>query len=237
MPLPDDNDNAPQPWRPSEARSLDHLVMAAPFPFYGVVGHPDGLSLQSVGSGSWSDQDGHVEHLLQVSLVYAYPPATQRHAYQLELITMDPHPPESLSLGPDGSQVAAGHAIDDGDRRQYASYPSLADIPTDASLAGACVIERFPLSLAEQVVTTELRCWRRLVLKSAMRRLVPEWAFKLSASGLRVEGRAIGWTQAELFALLGQVTAVSRRPEVLAQYQLELDAWRRHLGVSDGEPA
>lgn len=242
MPPPDDH--TPQPWHPAEARPLDHLVLAAPFPLYGVVGHPDGLSLQSFGSCSCTclcsglhDQHGHVEHLLQVSLTYAYPPAARRGAYQLVLITMDSHPPESLSLRLDGSPVPVGRASDDEDRRRYVSYPSLADIPPNASLAGACVIERFPLPLAEQVVATELRCWRRLVPEWALRRLIPEWAFTLSAPGLRVEGRATGWTQAELFAVLGQVTAVSQQPEVLAQYQLELDAWRRHFGFRDGWPA
>jgi hypothetical protein len=212
-------------------------VTAAPFPLYGVVGHLDGLSLQSVGSCSWADEHGHIEHLLQVSLTYAFPPAAPRRAYQLELITTDPHPPETVPLGLDGSQVPVGRARNDEDRRQYVSYPSLADFPTDASLADACVIGRFPLSLAEQVVTTELRCWRRLVPEWAFRRLIPEWAFTLSAPDLRVEGRAIGWTRAELFALLGQVTAVSQRPEVLAQYRLELDAWRRHFGFRDSGPA
>jgi hypothetical protein len=231
--LPPPDDHALPHWRPSGTLSLDQLVTAAPFPLYGVVGHPDGLSLQSFGYCSCSGlcsglHERHVEHLLQVSLAYAYPPAARRHAYRLELITTDPHSPASLSQRPDGSQVQPGRVVYDEDGRQYVYYPSLTDIPTDAPLAGACVIGRFPLPLAEQVVTTELRFWGRPV---------PEWAFTLAAPGLRVDGRAIGWTQAELFALLGQVTAVSRRPEVLAQYRLEFDAWRRHFRFRAGGTA
>jgi hypothetical protein len=58
----------------------------------------------------------------------------------------------------------------------------------------------------------------------------PEWLFTITCPSLRLDGRAWGYSQSELFELLGQVRAVSDQPQVVAQYQLELAAWARYYG-------
>jgi hypothetical protein len=46
---------------------------------------------------------------------------------------------------------------------------------------------------------------------------------------MRVDGRAWGWTQDDLFAALGQVAAISDRTEIIAQYERELLDWRHYF--------
>lgn len=56
----------------------------------------------------------------------------------------------------------------------------------------------------------------------------PEWSFTLKGSDLWVEGAANGWTQTELFDILGHVALISERPDVLAEHGQEMREWKGH---------
>jgi hypothetical protein len=199
--------------RPRGPVGLTHVIEAAHFPVYGVIGNPGGVTAQRVGSC------GSQERILQVTLGFAYPPEALRPGFQLELTTTDPNHLADFGLPSDGMQFPTDGDVYDTDGRLYTRYVSVEQATRDAVPTRSCVIERFPL--AEEFVVAVLRHWTRPN---------PEWLFELTRPGLRLDGHAWEYTQTELIELLGHVGLVSDQPEVLAQYQREMAAWGRFFG-------
>ena len=194
------------------------IMAAARFPVYGVIGHPDGLTVQSLGSCSASDRREQPEVILQTAFRFGYPTEAGRDRFRLELTTTDPNQLAAFGLQPGGLKLPEHGDIYDTDGRLYTRYASLEEAMLGAGPVSACVIERFPL--AQEIVVAELRHWTRPN---------PEWLFTLTRPGLHLDGRAWEYTQTELFELLGHVGLVSDQPHVLAQYQSEIAGWTSYF--------
>lgn len=248
---------------PIGSLTIERLIRVARFPIYGLIGYPGGLTLRGIGYCSAhpqafrADAQPGLPHVLyQVSLSYEYPPPHRRAGQSMELFTTDincsPIPAPPIEAPPIEAQEHAGAA----------RYPAPRDIPPEAPQAADFVIERFPLLDGAAVATIRCspqypprplatgpllgRQVHHLLAPSAPGSpsprptwqtnpvpAVPLWSFTLRGPELWVEGHASGWTRDELLAALGQVGVVSHRPEVLAQYQRELTAWKRHLGFDE----
>lgn len=201
---------------PMEAVTPEHLVRAAHFPVYGLIGHPNGLALKGLGYCSapaqvnqphelWRMDQPHM--LLQVALDYDYLPPHQLTGRSIELVTTDikrwPTDPEP----------------DDPDPAQVTCYQSPHDVPLESAETTDFIVERFPI--ANETVEATIH---RLPGSA--------WSFTLRNPTMLVEGSANGWPQNEFLSVLGQVAVVSNRPDVLAQGQRELAAWRHHINAS-----
>lgn len=167
---------------------IDQVVALSHFPVYGLLGHPEGLTLQSIGYCGDQDLQGTPSRLTQVSLAFAYPPSSHRRQHLLEVITTDPALAPNLTL------------------------------PSTNNTGSSLAITRF--QLADRAV---------LLLLHPEQRKQPTWSFIISADHLRVDGRAIGWTQAALLELLQHVGAVHGESHDMAGYAVEQEAWTRYL--------
>lgn len=234
-----------------DSLAIEHLVSIAPFPVYGLLEYPSDLSLQGFGYSTADSNLGKIgvpwqpnqpQFLWQASLHYDYLPPHQRTGQRIELSTTDTNPPIPMSF------IEA-------QRPDYeARYQSHHDVPLMAEQATSFVIEHFPFLDGTAVATIEyapqapaMRRGRLLgsqvhhmpdphLPDSRLRGPIsvavppsvgPVWSFTLRGPELWVTGTAYGWTQHELFDLLGRLGAISQRPSVLAQYQRELAAWQR----------
>ena len=234
MQLPPEDKGSPDPHGVRPKLSSDQLsglddedlLRTAPFPLYGIIGHPRGLTLKGTG---YSTAFGHFDTpqgpwqadqpvLWQVSLGYDYPPASRRTGHTLELSTTD------IRRAP--MQASVLDADEMSDRLRYL-VPQ--DVPEVRAEATRFIVEHWPIIDGVVLATMDYapNSFLTFTLTHAVR--LSMWSFTLWNPPLWVEGRAFEWTQSDLFSALGKLAMVSQRPDVLRQYQREQQAWDHYM--------
>lgn len=232
MQLPPEDKRSPNPHdighlSSDHAGTLDDedLLRSSPFPLYGIIGHPRGLTFKGTGyctafghfdtpQGPWqSDQPV----LWQVSLGYDYPPAHRLTGHTLELSTTD------IERAPMQAPVLDA---DEMSKRPHLLAPE--DVPLMSAEESSFVVERLPI--VDGTVLAAMHYEPNfLTFTSTHAVRLPIWSFTLWNPPLWIQGRATEWTQIDLFSVLGKLAMVSQRPDVLHQYQREGQAWDHYI--------
>jgi hypothetical protein len=207
--------------------SLDEqdLLRTSPFPLYGLIGHPSGLTLRGTAyctafghfdtpSGPWqSDQ----EILWEVSLDYDYLPAHGNTGHLLQLMTTD------IQRAPMQASV-----LDTDEMLGRPRYLAPEDVPLVSAEATSFIVERLPI--VDGVVMAAMQYSPNAPLfPGIVKPIRLIWSFTLWNPPLWVEGRAAEWELSELFSVLGKLAIVSQRPDVLRQYERDLQAWDHYI--------
>lgn len=236
----------------SESLTLEKLIRVAGFPVYGLVTSSDSPTLHGFGHSIVdpfvppSDPPApstQSPYLWTVELSYDFAPPHPRFGQHAELITSNIHySPTSEST------------VDDRESRLEARYPSPHDVPPMSVLPVTFVVEHLQVVDGEAEATVKYLprdSWQGRQLGTHAHHLPdspsanapaprparfvvsspasPTWSFTLRGPNMQVDGRAWGWTQDELFAVLGQVAVISDRAEIIAQYERELLAWGHYF--------
>lgn len=235
MRLPPEDNRSPDPKDAHPNLSGQHpgllddenLLRTSPFPLYGLIGHPHGLTLRGTG---YSTAFGHIETphgiwqsdqpvLWQVSLVYDYPPAHRLTGQTLELSTTD--------IQPAPMQAAV---LDTDEMAHRPRYIEPEDVPLmGRAEAASFIVEHLPIIDGVVLAAIEYapNSFTHFTMTHALR--LSMWTFMLWNPPLWVCGRAIEWTQSDLISVLGKLAMVSQRPDVLRQYEREEQAWDHYI--------
>ena len=204
----------------------EDLLRTSPFPLHGLIGHPGGLTLRGTGYstafGQFETPYGRWQAdrpvLWQVSLVFDYPPAHRLTGHTLELSTID------IQRAPMQASV-----LDADEMAHRPRYLVPEDVPLGTTEGASFVVERFPIVDGVVLAAMEYEPNSRLHFTATHAVRLSEWIFTLWDPPLWVEGRATEWTQIDLFSVLGTLALVSQRPDILRQYQRELQAWDQYI--------
>jgi hypothetical protein len=206
--------NAGKAQRPAIPR-IDDLVRDTPFPVYGLLDTPLGLTLQGFGYGS-SGQSRETSQLSSVSFRFSFPMASEMAQRTVALSCSDVHN-ESLMHPPDWRIHPPATPIFDPDGRQYQRYPDLAALRAATASREPYLIDRFPI--ADALFAARIQRWKRPD---------EEWQFLLQGEAIHLSGSATDISEDELFTLLERhLGIVTDKPDVLARYRTEFDEWQR----------
>ncbi len=200
---------------PAPPRIVD-IVRIASFPVYGLVGRPLGLTLQGTGicSSSQRPHDGLPTSVSQISLHFAYPSGSRGPSRRLSVTSTGKDAP--ISAPPDWRYIATDTEVFDVDGKPFARYGTLEALERAPAIPPHVLVDRFPL--ASEVYGARIQRWEQPH---------PEHTFTLFGTWGHIDGRASGVAAEELLRVIEALVPINERPELLEQYQAEVDTWRR----------
>jgi len=192
---------------------VDRIVQAAVPAVYGLAGHPFGLSFQGMSYSSVGPKTP--PSVVAVSCTFASP-RTETVPYSITIGSRGPDVPPPVAAS--WIDAPPGTPFSDEDGKLFARYPTLAAAHSAGAITTQLLIDT--LVVAGDTFSAKIQQWSR-----------PEQEHHAVLQGPRalVTVSALGLSGPRLLDLLEQLIIINARPDLLAQYQNEHDAWRRSL--------
>jgi len=203
-----------------EPPHIADIVRIAAFPVFGIAGNPLGLTLRGVGMCHFGPRppDGLPTSVSQVGLSFDSPLGARPPTRQVIVTSTGKDAP--ITAPPDWRASPTGEEIVDADGCHFARFATLEAF--NRARESAQEVPRHVLidgfALAGEEYGLRIQCWERPH---------PEQTFTLLGAWGRIGERASGVASEELLTIIEALVPINDRPDLVAQYQVEADAWRR----------